>query len=129
MKKLLVIFILLVGCGDRVTDASDNTDSLIIGMWDSVSNTTAVCHERLKLNTDNTFWWFDTNVISSGTYSRNKDRLDFMFTNKAWENVRFSITDRELYISRVGVSKVYTKVPLSTYNVSPCPSDGKKLNN
>jgi len=126
MKKLLLVsFLFLGGCGDKVTDAPDNTDSLLLGMWDSVSNTPSVCHERIKLNTDNTFWWFDTNVISSGTYGRDKDRINFMFTSKAWENIKFSITDRELYMSRVGTSKVYTKVPLSTLNISPCPSEAK----
>jgi len=126
MKKVLTSFLILFcfSCGNKVTDAPDNTDSLLLGLWDSVANTSTVCHERLKLNADNTFWWFDAKVVSSGTYGRDKDQVNFMFTTKAWENIKFSVTDRELYLSRVGISKVYTRVPLSTANISPCPSEG-----
>lgn len=127
MRNLLLLMVSLVmfGCGNKVTDPTDNTDQLLLGMWDSVSNTPSVCHERLKLNSDNTFWWFDSTVISSGTYGRDKDRLNFMFTTKAWENVQFSVTDRELNMTRVGTSRVYTRIPLSTANLSPCPSEAK----
>lgn len=126
MKKLILVcflFPLLWGCGNQITEPPDNTMPLLLGMWDSVSNNANVCHERLRLNTDLTFWWFENNVISSGTYGRDYDRLNFMYTNKTWEMVQFSVTDRELYLNRVGTTNMYTRVPV-TANSSPCPDKG-----
>lgn len=134
MKKFLFMGLLLalVGCGERVSDPPDNTDQLLIGMWDSVSNSPAVCHERIRLNSDKTFWWYKDTAISSGTYERTGDatntgRLNFMFTDKAWELVKFTVSDRELYIERVGVSRVYAKAAASlSNNISGlCPTEKK----
>ena len=86
MKRyLFVLFIsfLFFGCGYEVVDAPDNTNQLLLGRWDSISNTPFLCHERIKFNPDNTFWWYESKTINFGTYERDKDRLDFMFTNKA----------------------------------------------
>lgn len=128
MKKVLIGLLLLFcwGCGDRVTDANDNTDSLLLGMWDSVSNNASICHERVRLNTDKTFWWYDGNAVSAGTYGRDDNRLNFMFTNKTWEVVKFQVTDRELFLTRTGITKVYTRVPIASMN-SPCPAESKLL--
>jgi hypothetical protein len=127
-KFLLTGFLLLsMGCGKTIKDPDDNTDALLLGMWDSVSNTTSVCHERLKLNSDKTFWWFAELATSAGTYGRETDKLNFMFTNRAWEVVQFSVTDRQLFLTRVGVKKVYTRVPLAIAAAnSPCPQDTSK---
>jgi len=127
MKKLLWISLVplfLGGCGERVVDPADQTNEQLIGMWDSVSNNATVCRERLRINTDKTFWWFDSKTTGAGTYGRDEDRLDFMFTNKAWETIRFVVTDRELYLTRTGRTSVYTRVPV-TANNSPCPTEGK----
>jgi len=130
MKKFLLVGIMvtLFGCGERVSDPPDNTDQLLIGMWDSVTNKSTVCHERIRLNSDKTFWWFKDNVISSGTYAyESNSRLNFQFTDKAWELVKFTVSDRELYVERVGTTKVYAKVPVSLANnvTSLCPTDTK----
>jgi hypothetical protein len=93
-------------------------------MWDSVSNNTDVCHERLRINSDKTFWWFEETVTNVGTYGREGDKLNFMFTNKAWELVQFSVTDRQLFLVRVGKKKVYTRIPISVArSSSPCPTE------
>lgn len=128
MKKVLLIGLLLLlgGCGDRVTDADDNTDKLLLGLWDSVSNNSTVCHERLRLNTDKTFWWYEGNGTTTlGTYGRDDSRLNFMFTNKTWEVIKFQVTDRELLLTRTGSSQVYTRVPLAAMSLSACPSETK----
>lgn len=127
MKKSLIglIFILLCwSCGERVVDPEDNTDSLLLGMWDSVSNNTTSCHERLRLNSDKTFWWFDKGATYAGTYGRNDKELNMMYTNKPWEMIQFQVTDRQLYLTRTGATRMYTRVPL-TANSSPCPAEGK----
>jgi hypothetical protein len=130
MKRLCFVFLfslLLWGCGDKVTDPEDTTDAQLLGMWDSVSNSATVCHERLRLNPDKTFWWFDSKSTTVGTYGRNKEeppQLNFMFTTQAWELIRFQVTDRELYLTRTGMTRVYTRVPL-TANSSPCPDSTK----
>ena len=124
MRKVLLIglFLLLGGCGVRVTDAEDNTDKLLLGLWDSVSNNATTCHERLRLNTDKTFWWYEGDKVTTlGTYGRDDDRLNFMFTNKTWEVVKFTVTDRELLLTRTGSSQVYTRVPLAAMSLSSCP--------
>jgi len=126
MKRLLVLGLLLLlgGCGQRVTDAPDNTDALLLGMWDSISNDANNCHERLRLNKDKTFWWFEgSSPISVGTYGRDDDRLNFMFTNKTWEVVKFEVTDRELFLTRTGTTKSYTRVPLAAVSISSCPKE------
>jgi hypothetical protein len=128
MKKLMFagVFLLLLGCGNRVSDPVDNTNDLLLGMWDSISNDASVCHERLRINSDRTFWWFDNRVTSAGTYGRDDDRLNFMYTNKPWEMVKFVVNDRELYLTRTGLTRMYTRVPI-TANSSPCPTEGKSL--
>jgi hypothetical protein len=127
MRKLIwasLIPLFLWGCGERVVDADDRTNDQLLGMWDSVSNSPTVCHERLRINNDKTFWWFDGKTTGAGTYGREEDRLDFMFTTKAWETVRFVVTDRELYLTRTGRTSLYTRVPV-TANNSPCPTESK----
>ena len=127
MKRLILSFLvslLLWGCGDRVVDPADNTDALLLGMWDSVSNDATVCHERLRLNADKTFWWFDNKVVAAGTFGRDEERLNFMYTNKSWEMIKFQVNERELYLTRTGLTRMYTRVPL-TANSSPCPAEGK----
>jgi hypothetical protein len=127
MKRLSFVFLFslfLGGCGDRVVDPDDTTDAQLLGMWDSVSNSATVCHERLRLNPDKTFWWFDNKNTTVGTYGRSQSepQVNFMFTTQAWEVIRFQVTDRELYLTRTGTTRVYTRVPL-TSNSSPCPVD------
>ena len=130
MKRLCFVFLfslLLWGCGDKVKDPEDTTDAQLLGMWDSVSNSATVCHERLRLNPDKTFWWFDNKSTTVGTYGRSGSeppQLNFMFTTQAWELIRFQVTDRELYLTRTGTTRVYTRVPL-TVNSSPCPDSTK----
>ncbi len=127
MKKIFVLLtsLLLMGCGDRVTDAKDNTDGLLVGLWDSVTNESTVCHKRLRLNSDRTFWWYVDGEISAGTYGRGEDGINFEYTDQPWEIMKFEVTDRELRIHRLGVVYLYVKVPMAA-NHSPCPSDGKK---
>lgn len=128
MKKIVLIgfLFLFVGCGKTVKDPDDNTEALLQGMWDSVSNSAEVCHERLRINSDRTFWWFEETVTNIGTYGREGDKLNFMFTNKAWEIVQFSVTDRQLFLVRVGKKKVYTRIPIAiANNSSPCPTETK----
>jgi len=133
MKKFLLagILVALFGCGEKVSDPPDNTDQLLIGMWDSVTNSPTICHERIRLNSDKTFWWFKDNVISSGTYAQTQEsgttRLNFMFTDKAWELVKFTVSERDLYVERVGTTRVYAKVPVSLANnvSSLCPTEKK----
>ena len=123
MKKFFVLLttLLLLGCGDRVTDAKDNTDDLLVGLWDSVHNDATVCHKRLRLNSDRTFWWFEDGKISAGTYGRSPDGLNFEFTDQAWEIMKFEVTDRELQIRRLDRTYLYVRVPMAV-NHSPCPS-------
>lgn len=131
MKNFLLASLLMVlfGCGDKVSDPPDNTDQILIGMWDSVTNSKTVCHERIRLNSDKTFWWFKDKVISSGSYARVQEgdasRLNFMFTDKASEIVKYTVSERDLYIERVGTTKVYARVPVSLANgvASLCPND------
>jgi hypothetical protein len=137
MRVFLVVGLMLLnltGCGNRVSDPDDNTEQLLMGMWDSVTNNPTVCHERIRLNSDKTFWWFKDNAISTGTYARegdqpNSGRLNFMFTNKAWELVKFTVSDRDLYIERVGTTRVYAKAATSlANNVSNlCPTENNKV--
>jgi len=128
MRKICLTFfsfLLLCSCGERIRDAADTTESLLVGTWDSVSNTKSVCHERIRFNSDKTFWWFQDNFISYGTYGRESNQLNFKFTNQAWEMVKFQVTDRDLYLERRGETTVYSKVPtsMSTKTTSLCPSD------
>ena len=133
MKNFLLmgLLIALFGCGEKVSDPPDNTDQLLIGMWDSMTNSPTVCHERIRLNSDKTFWWFKDNVISSGNYARVQDngatRLNFMFTDKAWELVKFTVSERDLYVERVGTTRAYAKAPVSLANnvSSLCPTEKK----
>lgn len=134
MKKMLLTCALLFtmfGCGDHVTDPEDTTRQRLIGMWDSITNTPDACHERIRFNSDGTFWWFKNNVISTGTWARGAGsevtRLNFMFSAQAWEMVKFAVSDRDLYIERLGTTKVYVKVPVSLANTtaSLCPSEKK----
>jgi len=130
MKRLVFVFLfslLLGSCGDVVKDPDDTTDSQLLGMWDSVSNNATVCRERLRLNPDKTFWWFDNKNTAVGTFGRDQSELphlNFMFTSQAWEVIRFQVTDRELYLTRTGTTRVYTRVPLNA-NSSPCPDSTK----
>jgi len=123
--RCLIFFLALtfLGCGDRITDADDNTDALLVGLWDSITNNQAECHERLRLNSDKTFWWYFSNQISKGTYGINPDGLDFEFTDRAWQIMNFSVTDRELRISRLNESLLFIRVPKGAD--SPCPGEKK----
>lgn len=123
----LFSLLLLYGCGERIRDAADNTDSLLIGTWDSISNTSAVCQERIRINPDKTFWWFQDDSLYIGTYGRESNQLNFKFTNQAWEMLKFQVTDRDLYLERRGRTKVYTKVPesMSIKTSSLCPEETK----
>ena len=129
MKKFFVLLttLLLLGCGDRVTDAEDNTDDLLVGLWDSVHNDSTVCHKRLRLNSDRTFWWFADGKISAGSFGRGEDGLNFEYTDQPWEIMKFEVTDRELRIERMGVTSLYVRVPIAA-NHSPCTGGGKKPN-
>lgn len=124
----LLTSLMLLGCGDHVTDAKDNTDGLLVGLWDSIQNNKTVCHNRLRLNSDKTFWWFSGGQgdLGVGTYGRSADGLNFEFTDQPWEIMKFTVTDRELTLSRMGDAFLFTRVPLSaTY--SPCPGNKKPL--
>lgn len=127
MKKLLILLsaFLFLGCGDRIVDAKDNTDDLLVGLWDSVLNDSTSCHKRLRLNSDKTFWWYVEGDLAVGNYGRNSDGLNFEYSDRPWEVMKFEVTDRELRIDRMGQISLYVKVPL-TANQSPCPSDNKK---
>lgn len=111
------------GCGDKVVDPADTTDSQLVGLWDSVSNNATVCHERIKLNADGTFAWFNGKDTLAGSYARNEPhQLNFMFTTQGSELVRYQLTERELFLTRTGATRVYIKVPANT-TTSPCPID------
>jgi hypothetical protein len=131
MKKIMVLaglMLALASCGDRVSDPKDNTDQVLIGMWDSVSNSPSACQERLRLNSDKTFWWYKDRVMSTGTYGQEgahgTGRLNFMFSNKAWEVMKYTVSDRDLYVERMGVTRVYARVStsLAGETASLCPA-------
>lgn len=125
MKKYFILLsLLLLGCGDRITDPKDNTDDLLVGLWDSVHNDVTVCHKRLRLNSDRTFWWFADDKISAGTYGRGEDGLNFEFTDQPWEIMKFEVTDRELKIRRLDETSLYVRVPMAA-NQSPCLGGNK----
>jgi len=137
MKKLLLICALalsLFACGNRITDAEDNTRTLLIGMWDSVINTPDACHERIRLNNDGTFWWYKEGKIATGNWARgsgrDENRLNFMFTAQAWEMVKFTVSDRDLYVERLGTTKLFVRVPVSLANTtsSLCPAEKRSRN-
>lgn len=123
MKKgflLLVGALLFISCGDNVRDAKDTTDQDLVSVWDSISNTPNKCYERLVLNSDKTFWWYSGGVMNGGTWGISEATLNFMYTGKAWEVVKFNVDKRELGLVKVGVYKTYVKVPSQGY-VSACP--------
>lgn len=126
-REILVgfLFVLLCSCGERVRDAADNTDSLLVGTWDSILNSDEECQERIRMNLDKTFWWFQDSTVSSGTYGRDATTINFKFTSKPWEMVKFKVTGRDLYLERRGQAKTYTKVPtsVSSHVTSLCPRD------
>ena len=121
MKKILCTLSLLffMGCGDNVKDAKNNDESLLVGTWDLVSNTSDKCYERLTINSDKTFWWYNT-TMSAGTWERNDNTLNFQYTGRPWEIVRFYVDARELSMVKVGIFKTFIHVPVKGY-VSSCP--------
>ena len=127
--KSLIFFLALVlsGCGDRITDAEDNTDALLAGLWDSITNDAWTCHDRLRLNSDKTFWWYSEGALSSGTYGRASEGLNFEFTDAAWEIIQFDVTDRELVLFRLNQRLRFTRVPMRS-GISPCPGKPRPKN-
>lgn len=118
MRFLLVLSFLLASCGvHEIRDKYDDTnDRLLVGVWDVVDANLKpdVCRDRLKLDADKTFAWFDGRISWLGTYGLLKDQIDFRFTKKPMELIRFLVTDRELRLYRYGSEGVsYTRVPVS----------------
>lgn len=122
MKKILCVLglIFIMGCGDNVKDAKNKDDSLLIGTWDLVTNTATKCYERLTLNSDKTFWWYDAALMTAGTWERNENTLNFQYTGRPWEIVKYYVDTRELSMVKVGIFKTFVHVPVNGY-VSSCP--------
>jgi len=114
----------LASCGTRtIRDPGDDVGPLV-GVWDSMAGDPATCHERLVLNGDFTFWWFDKSGDFSGTFVLSEDQLTFLFAGgKSGELVQYKVDAQVLEVFRAGVQTRYTKVPLSYANKMPCPSD------
>lgn len=114
----------LASCGTRtIRDPGDNIGPLV-GVWDSMGGNPAMCHERLTLNEDNTFWWFDKSGDFSGTYVLSEDQVTFLFAGgKPGEIVQIKVDAQLLEIFRAGVQTRYTKVPRNYADKVPCPSD------
>ena len=118
MRFLLALSFLLASCGvHEIRDKYDDTyDRLLVGVWDVVdaNREPTACRDRLKLDSDKTFAWFDGRIMSLGTYGLLNNSIDFRFTKKPMELIRFLVTDRELRLYRYSsVAIVYTRVPTS----------------
>ena len=121
--KTILFFItglfLLAGCGDNVKDEKDNSEQRLVGVWESAGNTQTKCYERLAINADGTFSWYANPSLGGGTWEKTDGTINFKYTGKPWEVVKFTVDNRELALAKLGVLKIYYRVP-TNYN-SACP--------
>lgn len=114
---------LIAGCGIREErEPYDRTAELVVGVWDSLDGEPATCNERLTINEDRTFWWFEKKGDFTGTYILNGNQITFLFTTKSSEIVQVVVDEKFLEVFRSGISTKYTKVPREYSNKVPCPS-------
>lgn len=120
----LLLFALVAGCGVRPEkERADRTAELIIGVWDALDGEPTKCNERLTINEDNTFWWFEAKRDFTGTYILNGEQITFLFTTKPSEIVQITVDEKFLGVFRSGIQTRYTKVPREYATKMPCPSD------
>jgi hypothetical protein len=121
--KTILFFIaglfLLAGCGDNVKDEKDKSEQQLVGVWESAGNTQTKCYERLAFNADSTFSWYVNPSVGGGTWENGDGTVNFKYTGKPWEIVKFTVDNRELALAKLGVLKIYYRVP-GNYN-SACP--------
>ena len=112
LGAVLAMAFILGSCGERtIREPADRTAELLIGVWDSMDGTPVTCHERLVLNEDRTFRWYQTGGDFTGTYVISETQITFLFTTTKPEIVQVEVDEKFLNVARAGIQTKYTKVP------------------
>lgn len=121
---LLTSLILVGSCGLRDEAPRDRTAEQLVGVWDALDGDPVKCNERVTVNADGTFAWYDKSGNWTGSYvwgGKKSNKIDFIFTTKPAEAAGFSVDDKKLELLRGNTNTKYTKVPQDYAYKNPCP--------
>lgn len=109
-KHLFILNLFLLSCGVRDVTPQDNRASQIQGTW--ISQTAKdQCHERLVINSDNSFAWDQPSLSDKGSYKLIGNKIEFMYTKQNSNTFQYSVDDYNLTLKKLNCDTKYIKIP------------------